>query len=205
MELSQGTTGLGAQRSQVCSRASVSKLGDPGPVCSLVCRLPRTPLLGQFLDVSFRLQPDSGLPRSWGLCASLTPVFQARKWELPQPFILVTKVFVFSRVSCPKPIRVYTHICRHTYARSHTGAHTHGLSSTLTTAVQLRVDGASLVDRAVASVFLAVLGLSCCARAFSSCGHCSLVAALGLRPRPLLLLRFPGSRRTGVSSCGPRA
>ena len=43
-------------------------------------------------------------------------------------------------------------------------------------------------------LFLAVLGLRCCARAFSSCGE-----------RGLLLLWSTGSRRSGFSSCGTQA
>ena len=40
-------------------------------------------------------------------------------------------------------------------------------------------------------LFLAALGLRCCARAFSSCGE-----------QGLLLLRSTGSRHAGFSSCG---
>ena len=40
-------------------------------------------------------------------------------------------------------------------------------------------------------LFLAVLGLRCCTRAFSSCGE-----------RGLLLLQSMGSKHTGFSSCG---
>ena len=54
-------------------------------------------------------------------------------------------------------------------------------------------------------LFLAALGLRCCARAFSSCGERGLlfVAVRELFSlRWLLLLRSTGSRHTGFSSCG---
>ena len=56
-------------------------------------------------------------------------------------------------------------------------------------------------------LFLAVLGLSCCARAFSSCGKWGLlfIAVCRLSLRWLLLLWSMGSRRTGFTSCGTRA
>ena len=53
--------------------------------------------------------------------------------------------------------------------------------------------------------FLAVLGLRCCARAFSSCGERGLLSSLrcaGFSLQWLLLLWSMGSRRTGFSSCG---
>ena len=57
-------------------------------------------------------------------------------------------------------------------------------------------------------LFLAVLGLCCCARAFSlvaaSEGYSSLRCA-GFSLRWLLLLRCMGSRCAGFSSCGSRA
>ena len=61
-------------------------------------------------------------------------------------------------------------------------------------------------------LFLAVLGLRCCARAFSSWGEqgllfvvlqgYSLLRYAGFSLRWLLLLRSTGSRRAGFSSCG---
>ena len=56
-------------------------------------------------------------------------------------------------------------------------------------------------------VFLAALGLCCCARAFSSCGEWGLlfVAVRGLLIAWILLLRSMGSRHAGFSSCGSRA
>ena len=56
-------------------------------------------------------------------------------------------------------------------------------------------------------LFLAVLGLHCFARAFSSCGEQGLVfvVVLGLLTALLLLLESTGSRRTSFSSCSPRA
>ena len=48
-------------------------------------------------------------------------------------------------------------------------------------------------------LFLAVLGLCCCVRAFSSCGEWGL---LFVAVRWLLLLQGTGSRRAGFSSCG---
>ena len=53
-------------------------------------------------------------------------------------------------------------------------------------------------------IYLVVLGLCCCARAFSSCGtggYSSLWCA-GFSLRWLLLLRSTGSRCVGFSSCG---
>ena len=54
------------------------------------------------------------------------------------------------------------------------------------------------------SLFLAVLGLRCCA--FSSCGERGLlfVAVRGLLIGWLLLLQSMGSRRVGFRSCGTR-
>ena len=56
-------------------------------------------------------------------------------------------------------------------------------------------------------LFLAVLGLRCCAWAFSSCGERGLlfVAVRGFSQRRLLLLRSMGSRCAGFSSCGTRS
>ena len=51
-------------------------------------------------------------------------------------------------------------------------------------------------------LFLAALGLRCCARAFSDCGEWGLLI---VAVRWLLLLRSMGSRRTGFSSCGSQA
>ena len=53
-------------------------------------------------------------------------------------------------------------------------------------------------------LFLAALGLHCCARAFSSCGKRGLlfVAVRGFSLWWLLLLQSTGSRCTGFSSCG---
>ena len=56
-------------------------------------------------------------------------------------------------------------------------------------------------------LFLAALGVRCCAQAFSSCsdwGYSSLRCA-GFSLRWLLLLRNTGSRQAGFSSCGWRA
>ena len=55
-------------------------------------------------------------------------------------------------------------------------------------------------------LFLAVLGLCCCARAFSSCGELgySLLWCMGFSLRWLLLLWSTGSRRVGFGSCGSR-
>ena len=56
-------------------------------------------------------------------------------------------------------------------------------------------------------LFLATLGLCCCARAFSSCsewGYSSL-RCTGFSLRWLHLLQSMGSRCTGFSSCGSRA
>ena len=57
-------------------------------------------------------------------------------------------------------------------------------------------------------LFLAELGLCCCAPAFSSCGERGSYSSLwcvGFSLRWLLLLRSTGCRRTGFSSCGSRA
>ena len=56
-------------------------------------------------------------------------------------------------------------------------------------------------------LFLAVLGLHCCARAFSSCGERGLlfVAVHMFSLRWLLLLWRTGSRHAGFSSCGMQA
>ena len=56
-------------------------------------------------------------------------------------------------------------------------------------------------------LFLAALGLRCCARAFSSCGEQGLlfIAVPGFSLWWLLLLRSTGSRRVGFSSCGSQA
>ena len=53
-------------------------------------------------------------------------------------------------------------------------------------------------------LFLAALGLCCCAWAFSSCGEWELlfVEGVGFSLRWLLLLQSTGSRRAGFSSCG---
>ena len=54
-------------------------------------------------------------------------------------------------------------------------------------------------------LFLAVLGLSCCTQAFSSCGErggYSSLRCAGFSLRWLLLLRSTGSRHVGFSSCG---
>ena len=55
-------------------------------------------------------------------------------------------------------------------------------------------------------LFLAVLGLRCCARAFSNCGEQGLlfVAVRGLLSW-LLLLQSTGSRHVGFSSCSTQA
>ena len=51
---------------------------------------------------------------------------------------------------------------------------------------------------------MAMLGIRCFARAFSSCGEpgYSLLWCTGFSLQWLLLLRSTGSRRTGFSSCG---
>ena len=56
-------------------------------------------------------------------------------------------------------------------------------------------------------LFLAALGLHCCAPAFASCGKRGLIFVwcTGFSLWWLLLLRSMGSRRTGFSSCGIRA
>ena len=56
-------------------------------------------------------------------------------------------------------------------------------------------------------LFLAALGLHCCARAFSSCGKWELlfVSVHELLMRWLLLLRSTGPRCAGFSSCGTQA
>ena len=56
-------------------------------------------------------------------------------------------------------------------------------------------------------LFLAALGLHCCARAFSSCGEQGLlfVVIRGLLIGWLLLLWSTGSRHAGFSSCGTQA
>ena len=56
-------------------------------------------------------------------------------------------------------------------------------------------------------LFLAVLGLHCCMRAFSSCGGqgYSSLRCVGFSLRWLLLLRSTSSRCAGFSSCGLRA
>ena len=53
-------------------------------------------------------------------------------------------------------------------------------------------------------LFMAVLGLRCCAWAFSSCGDQGLlfVAVCGLLIQWLLFLQSTGSRHVGFSSCG---
>ena len=53
-------------------------------------------------------------------------------------------------------------------------------------------------------LFLAALGLRCCAWAFSSFGERGLlfVTVRGLLLRWLLVLQITGSRRAGFSSCG---
>ena len=52
-------------------------------------------------------------------------------------------------------------------------------------------------------LFLAALGLRCCARAFSSCSEQGLLF-IEVRRQWLLLLQSTGSRRAGFSSCGTR-
>ena len=54
---------------------------------------------------------------------------------------------------------------------------------------------------------MAVLGLHCWARAFSSCGSgvYSLLRCAGFSLRWPLLLRSTGSRHVGFSSCGTQA
>ena len=54
---------------------------------------------------------------------------------------------------------------------------------------------------------MAVLGLRCCARAFSSCGEWgySSLQCAGFSLRWLLLLQSMGSRHVGFSSCGTQA
>ena len=56
-------------------------------------------------------------------------------------------------------------------------------------------------------LFLAVLGLCCCAQAFSSCDERGLlfVVVRGLLIGWFLLLQSTGSRRAGFSSCGAQA
>ena len=56
-------------------------------------------------------------------------------------------------------------------------------------------------------LFLAALGLHCCARAFSSCGERVLLFAVcvGFSLRWLLLLQSTGSSLMGFSSCCTRA
>ena len=56
-------------------------------------------------------------------------------------------------------------------------------------------------------LFLAALGLCCCARASSGCGEWGLlfIAVHGLLMLWLLLLWSTGSRYTSFSSCGLRA
>ena len=53
-------------------------------------------------------------------------------------------------------------------------------------------------------LFLAALGLRCCAQAFSSCGERGLlfVAVRGLLIAVASLVVEPSSRRAGFSSCG---
>ena len=53
-------------------------------------------------------------------------------------------------------------------------------------------------------LFLAVLGLRCCARAFSNCSKWGLLfhCSAGFSLRWLLLSQSMGSRHTGFSSCG---
>ena len=53
-------------------------------------------------------------------------------------------------------------------------------------------------------LFMAMLGLRCCVRAFSSCGERGLLSlqCAGFSLRWLLLLRSTDSRRVGFSSCG---
>ena len=56
-------------------------------------------------------------------------------------------------------------------------------------------------------LFLAALGLRCCARAFSSCGKQGLLflQCVGFSLRWLLLLQSTGSRLMGFNSCGSQA
>ena len=56
-------------------------------------------------------------------------------------------------------------------------------------------------------LFLAVLGLHCCAQAFSSCGKWGLpfVAVHGLLIAVASLVAQHGPRRTGFGSCDSRA
>ena len=57
-------------------------------------------------------------------------------------------------------------------------------------------------------LFMAALGLCCCAWVFSSCGERGLHSLLwraGFSLQWLLLLRSTGSRRAGFSSCGTPA
>ena len=57
-------------------------------------------------------------------------------------------------------------------------------------------------------IYLAVLGLRCCTRAFSSCGErgiYSLLRCAGFSLPWLLLLQSTGSGRAGIGSCGTRA
>ena len=55
--------------------------------------------------------------------------------------------------------------------------------------------------------FLSVLGLCCCAQAFSSCGEQGLlfIALRGLLIAVASFVAEHGSRRAGFSSCGMRA
>ena len=55
-------------------------------------------------------------------------------------------------------------------------------------------------------IFLAALGLCCCAKAFSSCATWGypLFPYTGFSLQRLLLLQSAGSRRTGSSSCAMR-
>ena len=57
------------------------------------------------------------------------------------------------------------------------------------------------------NLFLAVLGLRCCMRAFSSCGERGLLfmAVHGLLIVVASLVAEQGSRHAGFSSCGMRA
>ena len=167
----QGTPGLSAVwcagcRGHLCSGSSwTSGLG-----CS------RTPVSPQLVPV--RVSHSSFSGEEMGVTAALHFAHQI--------------LCFLHRVSCPKPIRVYTHMQAHLWTLTHRC--THGLSSALTTAVRLRVDGASLVDRTVASVSLAVLGLRCCVRAFSSCGQRALFSSGRAPPSPAVasLVAVPG-------------
>ena len=118
--------------------------------------------------------------------------------------------------------RIYTHMHKHTHMYTHAYIHTCMHSQTMHTCAYAQIYTCMHMHVCTHSrkhvfihkhasncfvlfkiyLFLAVLGLRCCARA--SGGYSSL-RCVGFSLRWLLLLRSMGSRHVGFSSCGMRA